>query len=778
MGFKYNINSTLRVAKIELNSMIYSPVVWLVLLVIILQVSSQYFIIFEDSIRSQQLYGGSASLAVKLFTTKTGGCLPPVLKNLHLYLPLITMGLMSREYQSGSIKLLFSSPINNASIILGKFVTMMIYGASLMLYIIALALFTGIFVENLDYSAIWTAVLGMYFLILAYSAVGIFMSSLTPYQVVAAIGTIAILAGFNELQELGANSDFFREITYWAGIRGRSDSFISGLISTEDVLYFFIIITLFLSLAIFKLNTEKISMSKTKKIIGYFAIFFGALFLGYITTFPTLKFYYDATFTESNTISDESKSILAKVKEQKGDVTIVDYNNVLSELFYIGRKSSRMFDQKKYIQIRRYMPEMKFEYINYYNKKTNDPLMFVRQNMDKDEEELAMSLCENKQFKWEDLLSYQEFKEKYIDLESEGFRHIRAIETADGSREFIRTFSEGNREPGEREFFAAFSRLINGAVNVGFYSNNTNRSINNYGDKGLMFTANSKWSRMSLINQGFDTKEVNLEIDNIDELDILVIADLDCSLSSAELAKIKSYIDKGGNLYIASDFQRSENMNSILSLIGVKSSEGILAQDRGFNSSVILPLNITEKGVGEQFFYQLDVRMGRTMAANNAVAIDYSKSKDFGFDSFTTLETPADTWIEYETTDLIDGEFICNETANEAKGIYSVLVNLSREVNGKEQRIIVSGDADIFANIGLSTKYSGINSNNSNSMLASFRWLSNEQCPVDIRDLDAEDTYIDMSRTILKIFKIFASYLIPIALIIFSIFLIIKRQRK
>lgn len=43
---------------------------------------------------------------------------------LYLYMPLLTMGLMSREFSSGSIKLLYSSPVTSSQIVMGKFLAM------------------------------------------------------------------------------------------------------------------------------------------------------------------------------------------------------------------------------------------------------------------------------------------------------------------------------------------------------------------------------------------------------------------------------------------------------------------------------------------------------------------------------------------------------------------------------------------------------------------------------------------------------------------------------
>ena len=60
---------------------------------------------------------------------------------IYLYIPLLTMNLMSREYASGSIKLLYSSPVSSFQIIGGKFLAM-VFIALLFVVILALPLIT------------------------------------------------------------------------------------------------------------------------------------------------------------------------------------------------------------------------------------------------------------------------------------------------------------------------------------------------------------------------------------------------------------------------------------------------------------------------------------------------------------------------------------------------------------------------------------------------------------------------------------------------------------
>ena len=302
------------------------------------------------------------------------------------------MGLMSREYQTGSIKLLYSSPINNASIILGKFISMMIYGVALLGILIFITIFSMIFIKDFDYPVLFSAILGFYLLILAYSAIGLFMSSITHYQLVAAIGTLALLAALNLIGDVGQNIDFVRDITYWLSISNRCYPFTQGLITSEDVIYYIIIIAFFLSLSVFKLNTEKTIMSRAKKIIGYITIVLVTIILGYATSRPHLKLYFDVTFDKEHTLSEESQSIIKEVKKQKGDITIKSYVNILSDQYHSGLPESRIKDKKRFEQYISFMPGLKMEYVLYYDE-TSKPSFTTQRYANKSLEETARLVC-------------------------------------------------------------------------------------------------------------------------------------------------------------------------------------------------------------------------------------------------------------------------------------------------------------------------------------------------------------------------------------------------
>lgn len=67
---------------------------------------------------------------------------------------------------------------------------MMVYGLCMMGGVFIVVLYSACIVQNFDMPVVLAGMLGIYLLFCTYASIGLFMSSLTSYQVVAAIGTI------------------------------------------------------------------------------------------------------------------------------------------------------------------------------------------------------------------------------------------------------------------------------------------------------------------------------------------------------------------------------------------------------------------------------------------------------------------------------------------------------------------------------------------------------------------------------------------------------------
>lgn len=108
---------------------------------------------------------------------------------------ILTMRLLAEERKQHTMELLLTSPVTPTQIVLGKYIATMVLMAILLLgttvYVYIIHAHDG----KPDWGPIKTSYLGLYMLMGCLIAVGLFTSSLTENQLVAAVMSFAILLG-------------------------------------------------------------------------------------------------------------------------------------------------------------------------------------------------------------------------------------------------------------------------------------------------------------------------------------------------------------------------------------------------------------------------------------------------------------------------------------------------------------------------------------------------------------------------------------------------------
>ena len=173
-------------------------------------------------------------------------------------IPAITMRSFSDEFRLGTIEILKTKPITDWQIVIGK------YFGALLLIILAL-IPTLIYaysiiqlsypVGNIDIGSIIGSYVGLLFLASAYTAIGIFTSSISQNQIVSFILAIVIsffiYYGFEALADLGI-SESLRQF----GMHAHFESISRGVIDTRDIIYFVSVTIFFLFISKLKLEIE------------------------------------------------------------------------------------------------------------------------------------------------------------------------------------------------------------------------------------------------------------------------------------------------------------------------------------------------------------------------------------------------------------------------------------------------------------------------------------------------------------------------------------------
>ena len=163
--------------------------------------------------------------------------------------PLITMRTYSEEKRSGTIELLLTSPVRDIEIILGKFFgALLLYAAMLAVTLIHMSV---LFIYGSpEWKPLLTGYLGLLLMGGSFLSVGLFISSLTKNQIVAAMATFAV---FLLLWIINWMSSFVgpttQAILSALSLTEHFDDFAKGIIDTKHLIYYvsFIAFGLFLT---------------------------------------------------------------------------------------------------------------------------------------------------------------------------------------------------------------------------------------------------------------------------------------------------------------------------------------------------------------------------------------------------------------------------------------------------------------------------------------------------------------------------------------------------
>ena len=759
-----------KIAKAELATLFYSPVAWFIWVVFAFQVGMTFVGLMEEKAQSSTL-GYAFGMQTASLLGGMRGLYTIVQQYLYLYMPLLTMSLMSREYSSGSIKLLYASPVTSTHIILGKFLSMMLYGLVLLGVLFVMVLFAGCVIPNFGFKEALVGWLGLYLLLCAYASIGLFVSSLTSYQVVAGIGTLVILAALNYVNQVGQSYDFVRDITYWLCISGRSEEMISGLICSEDIIYFIAVPAMFLSLTILRLNSTRQYTPKGVMWGKYLGVIAGTCLIGYITSRPMMMCFYDSTETKRMTLTPVSQEIMSKLED---GMTITTYVNYLDRDAFYGWPTMVNEDKKRFKQYLRFKPDIKMKYVYYYDKAKNPELDKAYPNLSDRERMLKRAEIWNLD---SNMFMRPEEVRKMVDLRPEGNRFVRLLERDNGEKTFLRVFDDIKRFPFETEISAAFKRLVMELPLVGFVKGHGERDCIREGDRDYNRFAQDKPFRYSLINQGFDFTEVTLDKPIPEQVDIIVIADMRSPMTENERANLDAYIARGGNLLIAGEPRRQEFMNPLVEPFGVRFMPGrLVKKSEHFQPDFIVATPTKEAGEFSYIFDQM-IRKEYVVTMPGTTGLECFEDKGFSITPLFVSDTIG-SWNELETVDFLDDTVSLNPSVGEVERSYVTALAMSRPMGGKEQRIIILGDADCLSNGEISIDRKDISAVNYFLISGSFFWLSNEEVPIDVRRPTPPDNEMYVSMDWMYFWKVVLMGVWPGLLACWAIFIWIRRRGR
>ncbi len=221
----------LAILKKEINTFFASPIGYLVIGVFLL-LNGLFLWVFKGEFNI--LDNGFASLSPFFL-------LAPWI--LIFLVPAVTMRSFSDEKKQGTLELLVTKPISHFQIVLGKY-----FGAYVLIIMALIPTLLYVYTisqlgnpeGNIDMGSTIGSYFGLLFLIAAYTAIGVFASTLSDNQIVAFIIAVFICFFFYFGFDGISNYNVFNDLIYMEnlGMASHYNSMSRGVIDTRDLVYF------------------------------------------------------------------------------------------------------------------------------------------------------------------------------------------------------------------------------------------------------------------------------------------------------------------------------------------------------------------------------------------------------------------------------------------------------------------------------------------------------------------------------------------------------------
>jgi ABC-2 type transport system permease protein len=371
---------------------------------------------------------------------------------------------------------------------------------------------------------------------------------------------------------------------------------------------------------------------------------------------------------------------------------------------------------------------------------------------------------------------------RLIDLRPEENRYVMQLKYK-GRTTFLRLYDDQNIFPSETETDAALKRLLQpGMPRIAFLQGEAERSIDKLGDRQYKLVTNEIAFRNSLVNQGFDVETISLKNQDIPQgISALVIADPKEAFDTLSVTKIQRFIAAGGNLLIAGEPGKQALLNPLLQPLGVQLMDGMLVQQsKDFSPALIQPF-LTRFAAGLTHTLPKDAEDSLPVTMPGAAALTYSTGGPFTVTPLLMTNSMVcwnkkvqPTEDEIESGENDKGAYSSSE--GDQKAPLPTVVALTRNVNGRQQRIVVAGDADFLSNAELG-RYNPRTAN-FNFSTALFSWFSDGEFPIDTSRPGSKDKQLNINGSGMTFLKWLLLGVLPGILLIAGAILLIRRKRK
>lgn len=657
--------------------------------------------------------------------------------------PLLTMRILAEERKNKTDQMILTAPVSVGKVVAAKYLAM----AAVYTVVIAVIAVTPLILSafgTVAFGESYAALLGFWLYGLSCIAIGMFLSSLTESQVIAAVITFAALfLGYMMGSICGliaSSGNLLTKILGCYDLTSPLDNFSSGMFDLSGVIYYLTLIVLFLFLTVQSIQKRRWSMSVKKIGLGVFstgmvafAVALAVVVNLVVQALPSTITQLDATSNHLYSMTDDTKKMLSKLDE---DVTIYVLAAEKSADETVAKTLERYKAESSHVKVEYKDPA---KYPNFYQTYTDDTSV-TRNSL------IVVSDKRNK------LVNYSNMYEG----------------SYDSSYNYQTTGYDG-----EGQITSAIAYVTSDDMPVVY-------EIEGHGETSISGNFSEVITKANITAQTINL----LKYDEIpDDAKAVIINGPTSDFSKDDAAKILAYLQKGGKVLISTTYTTEDmtNFRSILEAYQVSLQNGIVVEgdkDHYYQQPYyLLPdiasSNLTTSASGGYVF--APSAMGMTYPKNEESTESVDSTEDItGKITYTPLLTTSDdSYVKQDVANLTT----LDKEDGDINGPFTIGLDVQQKVDDDNTTELIIYSCQTMLTDDADQMVSGNNSALFSDAITNLVSDSGESTTViPVKSYDTSTLTVNATVTMLG--AIFGIVVIPVLLLIAGIVIWVKRRKR
>lgn len=647
-----------------------------------------------------------------------------------LTIPILSMRILAEERKQKTDQLILTAPVSVGQIVLGKFFAM----AAVFIIPVAVMCLLPLYLSKygtIPMGESYVAILAFALYGLTCIAVGLFVSSITESQVIAAVVSFGILfltymmSGIQDI--ISSTGNLLTKVLGIFDFQTRFAAMTSGILDITSVIYFISVIVLVLFLTTQSIQKRRYSVSVKNFSMGAYSSITVVIVIALTvvvnliaTRIPAKYTNIDVTSNKMYTITEQTQELLKNLQEE---ITIYVIAAEDSADTTVSQTLKGYEDASSYIKVTYVDPLVNPYFVSEYTTSS------VSQN--------SIIVESAKRYK---VISYNDMYETEID-------------------------------------YTTYSQNVTGYDAEGQLTSAISYCISDDMPKIYMIAGHNEYS----LDSGFLTaiEKENIEYESISLMDYEAVPeDAECIIihapetdfSSDDADKVIAYLNQGGKAVITTEYVGGElpNFEKILIEFGMTIQEGYVVdanQGNYYQTPLYMLPNVEyadeTSGLTDEYDYLLvPYAQGISVPDNGVEGMTYTKLLSGSDSSIVKTKVTNSSTLEKEEGDI--------------EGPVCVGVKAEKELDSGSAVLYVFGSAQMFTDNADSV----VSGNNKQLFSNIMSMLADHEVSVSVPVKSYEVENLTVAAKDSTLFGIFAIVLMPLSLLVIGIVIWLKRRKK